>query len=124
MKQGQHLILDLDGCDPGILDDYDQLSVLLEKALCLAGANVLRIIGERFLPQGVTILALLSESHSSIHTWPELGYAAIDLYTCNVDSTNTQKAADFLIKELGATQVDKKALTRASAAKREMCVFS
>jgi S-adenosylmethionine decarboxylase len=72
----------------------------------------------------VTILALLSESHSSIHTWPELGYAAIDLYTCNVDSTNTQKAADFLIEKLGATQVDKKALTRVSAAKREVCVFS
>lgn len=118
MKQGQHLILDLDGCDPVTLDDYELLSVLLERALCLAGANVLRIIGERFLPQGVTILALLAESHSSIHTWPELGYAAIDLYTCNVSSTDTQKAADYLIEELGATQVNKKELSRSSGAKK------
>ena len=61
----------------------------------------------------MTLLALLSESHSSIHTWPELGYAAIDLYTCG-DTTNTQKAADFLIGECKATIINKKELVRTS----------
>jgi S-adenosylmethionine decarboxylase len=113
MTKGKHLILDLDGCDTSILDDYELLTELMEKAMCLAGANLLHIIGEKFQPQGVTLLALLSESHSSIHTWPELGYAAIDLYTCG-DTTNTQKAADFLIKECKATTINKKELIRTS----------
>ena len=113
MTKGRHLILDLDGCDPLVLDDYGLLTELMEKAMYLAGANVLHIIGEKFHPQGVTLLALLSESHSSIHTWPELGYAAIDLYTCG-DTTNTQKAADFLIGECKATIINKKVLVRTS----------
>ena len=82
MSNGRHLILDLYDCDQEILDNYDQLSELLETALQMANATILRIIGEKFKPQGVTLLALLSESHASIHTWPEIGYAAIDLYTC------------------------------------------
>ena len=113
MTKGRHLILDLDGCDPLVLDDYGLLTELMEKAMYLAGANVLHIIGEKFHPQGVTLLALLSESHSSIHTWPELGYAAIDLYTCG-DKTNTQKAADVLIGECKATIINKKELVRTS----------
>ena len=88
MSKGRHLILDLYGCDPGILDDYDELMRLLEAALNMAGATVLRIFGEKFEPQGVTLLALLAESHASIHTWPELGYCAIDLYTCG-EATST-----------------------------------
>jgi len=113
MTKGRHLILDLDGCDPLILDDYGLLTEFMENAMYLAGANLLHLIGEKFQPQGVTLLALLSESHSSIHTWPELGYAAIDLYTCG-DTTNTQKAADFLIKECKATNINKKELVRTS----------
>lgn len=113
MPAGQHLILDLDGCDPQILNDYCLLNSLLKEAMALAQATVLQIIGEHFKPQGVTLLALLAESHSSIHTWPELGYAAIDLYTCG-NPTNTQKAADFLIDELGATSVNQKNLVRKS----------
>ena len=113
MPAGQHLILDLDGCDPQILNDYCLLNSLLKEAMALAQATVLQIIGEHFKPQGVTLLALLAESHSSIHTWPELGYAAIDLYTCG-NTTNTQKAADFLIDELRATSVNQKNLVRKS----------
>jgi S-adenosylmethionine/arginine decarboxylase-like enzyme len=60
MSKGRHLILDLYDCDPGILDDYDELTRLLEVALKMAGATILRVIGEKFEPQGVTILALLA----------------------------------------------------------------
>jgi S-adenosylmethionine/arginine decarboxylase-like enzyme len=64
MSKGRHLILDLYDCDPGILDDYDELIRLLEAALNMAGATILRIFGEKFEPQGVTFLALLAESHA------------------------------------------------------------
>ena len=111
MSKGRHLILDLYDCDPGILDDYDELTRLLEAALSMAGATILRIFGEKFEPQGVTLLALLAESHASIHTWPELGYCAIDLYTCG-EATSTDKAAEFLTYKLGSANQVKKDLVR------------
>ena len=107
MSDGRHLILDLYGCNPEILDNYEQLQQHLETALALAGANILRIFGEKFEPQGVTLLALLAESHASVHTWPELGYAAIDLYTCG-DTTQTHKAAEFLKTKLKADNAEEK----------------
>lgn len=111
MSNGRHLILDLYECDQELLDDYDELERLLQVALNMAGAKILRVFGEKFQPQGVTLLALLAESHASIHSWPELGYAAIDLYTCG-DTTNTHRAAEFLKKKLKAKQSEEKELVR------------
>ena len=84
---------------------------MLEASLVMAKANILRIIGEKFKPQGVTLLALLAESHASIHTWPQLGYAAIDLYTCG-DTTQTHKAAEFLKNKLKAKECEQKEIQR------------
>jgi len=111
VSNGRHLILDLYECDQELLDDYDELERLLQVALNMAGANILRVFGEKIQPQGVTLLALLAESHASIHSWPELGYAAIDLYTCG-DTTNTHKAAEFLKMKLKAKQSEEKELVR------------
>lgn len=111
MSNGRHLILDLYECDQELLDDYDELERLLQVALNMAGAKILRVFGEKFQPQGVTLLALLAESHASIHSWPELGYVAIDLYTCG-DTTNTHWAAEFLKKKLKAKQSEEKELVR------------
>lgn len=111
MSNGRHLILDLYGCDPEILDDYEELQRLLEASLVMAKATILRIFGEKFQPQGVTLLALLAESHASVHSWPEMGYCAIDLYTCG-DTTQTHKAARFLSEKLKATTVEEKEITR------------
>jgi S-adenosylmethionine decarboxylase len=113
VSKGRHLILDLYECDSALLDDYEELERLLQAALNMAGAKILRIIGEKFKPQGVTLLALLAESHASIHTWPEMGYAAIDLYTCG-DTTKTDRAACFLKKKLGAKQAEEKELVRST----------
>jgi S-adenosylmethionine decarboxylase len=111
VSNGRHLILDLYECDQELLDDYDELERLLQVALNMAGANILRVFGEKFQPQGVTLLALLAESHASIHTGPCEGYAAIDLYTCG-DTTNTHKAAEFLKMKLKAKQSEEKELVR------------
>ncbi len=113
MSDGRHLILDLYGCDPELLDNYEELQRLLEASLVLAKANILRIIGEKFKPQGVTLLALLAESHASVHTWPEIGYAAIDLYTCG-DTTQTHRAAEFLKTKLKAKATEEKELIRST----------
>ena len=111
MSNGRHLNLDLYECDQELLDDYEELERLLQVALNMAGAKILRVFGEKFQPQGVTLLALLAESHASIHSWPELGYCAIDLYTCG-DTTNTHRAAEFLKTKLKAKQSEEKELVR------------
>lgn len=111
MSNGRHLILDLYECDQELLDDYEELERLLQVALNMAGAKILRVFGEKFQPQGVTLLALLAESHASIHTWPCEGYCAIDLYTCG-DTTHTHRAAEFLKTKLKAKQSEEKELVR------------
>jgi S-adenosylmethionine decarboxylase len=111
VSNGRHLILDLYDCDPDILNDYEELQRLLEASLVMAKANVLRVIGEKFEPQGVTLLALLAESHASVHTWPEIGYCAIDLYTCG-DTTQTHRAAELLKTKLKAKTAEEKELVR------------
>jgi S-adenosylmethionine/arginine decarboxylase-like enzyme len=88
MSKGRHLILDLYDCDPGILDDYDELMRLLEAALNMAGATILRIFGEKFEPQGVTLLALLAESHASVFmlglSWV-MCYRFVYMWYCNIN---------------------------------------
>ena len=111
MSNGRHLILDLYECDKDLLDDYEELQRLLEASLVMAKANIIRIFGEKFQPQGVTLLALLAESHASLHSWPELGYCAIDLYTCG-ETIETHKAAKFLAEKLGAGTAEQKELKR------------
>ncbi len=111
MSNGRHLILDLYDCDKDLLDNYEELERLLQVALNMAGAKILRVFGEKFQPQGVTLLALLAESHASIHTWPCEGYCAIDLYTCG-DTTHTHRAAEFLKTKLKAKQSEEKELVR------------
>lgn len=87
----------------------------MQVALQMSNARILRIIGEKFKPQGVTLLALLAESHCSIHTWPEIGYAAVDLYTCG-NTTNSHKAAEFLKFKLKAKTTEEKELVRSITA--------
>ena len=98
---GKHCILELYGCDSAKLDDEAFLRDTITAAAKRAGATLLNLITHRFEPQGVTGLALLAESHISIHTWPELGYAAVDVFTCG-DHTMPEKACAVLAAELSA----------------------
>ena len=83
----------------------------LNRAAKLANATVLNLISNKFDPQGVTAIALLAESHISIHTWPEIGYAAIDVFTCG-DHTMPEKACKLLFKEFLAKHFSFKNIQR------------
>lgn len=96
---GKHCILELYDCDCARLDDEAFLRDTITTAAKRAGATLLNLITHRFEPQGVTGLALLAESHISIHTWPESGYAAVDVFTCG-DHTMPEKACAVLVDEL------------------------
>ena len=99
---GKHCILELYGCDGAKLDDESFLRTTITNAAQRAGATLLQLITHRFDPQGVTGLALLAESHISIHTWPESGYAAVDVFTCG-DHTMPERACHVLRTALGAS---------------------
>ncbi|MEM6994990.1 MAG: adenosylmethionine decarboxylase [Myxococcota bacterium] len=79
---GSHCVLELYECPPEILNDLDRISEALAEAAKVAKSTLLSQTAHRFEPQGVTALGLLAESHISVHTWPELGYAAADVFTC------------------------------------------
>jgi S-adenosylmethionine decarboxylase proenzyme len=71
------------------------------KAAIACGAVVLGESFHHFSPQGVSGVVIIAESHLSIHTWPEHGYAAVDIFTCGT-FVNPEKAADLLIEKLGS----------------------
>ena len=97
---GKHYFLNLYGCSSVLLDDEHFLIDLLENAAIASGATVCQTIHKKFDPQGVTVLCLLSESHISIHTWPEDGKAAADVYCCG--DANPKIGCDILIYQLKA----------------------
>lgn len=82
---GQHLLADLQGIEPALLRDPDQINAMLREAAQAAGARILHghfhTFGEGM---GVTGVLLLAESHISIHTWPESRFAAVDIFMCGL----------------------------------------
>lgn len=99
---GDHYLLNLYGCSSILLDDEYFLVDLIENAAVVSGANIIQSISKKFYPQGVTAICLLSESHISIHTWPEIGNAAVDVYTCG--NCEPKIGCDIIIEQLKATK--------------------
>ena len=97
---GKHYLLNLYGCSFVLLNDERCLIDLLENAAIVSGANVIQTVSKKFEPQGVTVLCLLSESHISLHSWPEEGKAAVDIYTCG--DCDPKIGCDMIIKELNS----------------------
>ena len=101
--QGKHLLLELYRCDYEKLNDESFLRCSLNRAAKLAKATVLNLISNKFEPQGVTAIALLAESHMSIHTWPESNYSAVDIFTCGQNML-PEFASQYLIEALKAEE--------------------
>lgn len=99
IKLGKHCFTEAYNCDHKLLNDEEFLKEQIIAAINKTELTLLNISSHKFSPQGITIVALLSESHISIHTWPEKEYAALDIFTCG-ETTYPNKACDFLIREL------------------------
>ena len=89
---GVHLIVDVHGGQG--LDDIDLIEATLRRCVSAAQATLLHIHLHHFQPNGVSGVAVLAESHISIHTWPDAGYAALDVFMCG--QTNPRAAIDVL----------------------------
>ena len=101
---GNHLLVELYECDSNKLNDLGKLEMVLEDAVRISGATALKASFHQFAPQGVSGVIIIAESHFTIHTWPEYGYAALDIFTCG-HSVDSQKALDYIEKELNVKTV-------------------
>jgi len=98
---GRHLLLELKICNKEVLDDLDYLRECLYEAAIQSGATVVGESFYHFSPQGVSGVVNIAESHIAVHTWPEYGYAAIDVFTCGTN-VDPEKAAKLIVQRLGA----------------------
>ncbi len=101
---GTHIIVELSDCNAQILSDVEEVTKILVTAAKEANAEVLQTAFHRFMPQGVSGVVVIAESHLSIHTWPEYGYAAMDIYTCG-DNTDPWKACRYAAEKFEAKQM-------------------
>lgn len=107
---GRHCFCEVFDCSEEILDNEILITDIIKEAINKAGATLLTIASHKFNPQGVTIVALLSESHISIHTWPETRSAAIDVFTCG--NAKPELAIDYMIHELKALTFNNRCIER------------
>lgn len=98
---GRHILAEIYGCDCNILNDKDKIEKAMVSSALKAGAEVREVAFHKFSPQGVSGVVIISESHLTIHTWPELGYAAVDVFTCG-DRINPWDACNYLTEFLNA----------------------
>ena len=100
---GIHLLLDLKECNPELLDDIQHIKQAMIGAADEAGGTIVGENFHKFNPRGVTGVIAIAESHLCIHTWPEHGYAAADIFTCG-SGFKPRKAADLIIQRLQCLQ--------------------
>ena len=92
-------MLELNECNPELLNNLPYIKATMTQAAEEVGAQILGESFHHFHPQGVTGVLAIAESHICIHTWPEFGYAAADIFTCG-SSIKPRKAAQILIEKL------------------------
>ena len=108
---GRHLVVELSDCDHSVLDNTALLEQYLNEAVRRSGATIVKSVFHRYNPQGVSGVVVIAESHISLHTWPEYGYAAIDFFTCGT-AVDPYKAHDYLKEKLRAGVVQLRELPR------------
>ena len=100
----KHILFTLKGCSENLLDDESHIRNVLVKAAQLCKSTLLDVSSHKFDPQGVTAIALLAESHISIHTWPEMGIAVCDVFTCG-DHTVPRAGVTYMYEAMNATDI-------------------
>ena len=98
---GSQFIIELYQCEKPLLDDLALLEELMHDAAIAAGATVVQQFFHKFSPQGVSGSIVIAESHLNIHTWPEYGFAAVDVFTCG-EHLKPEAAMKLLTEKLGA----------------------
>lgn len=99
---GNHIIAEFYNCDKQVMNDAPFIEQIMNEAAILSGATVVGSHFHTFNPHGVSGVVVIAESHLSIHTWPEYGYAAVDIFTCG-ETIDAEKAFIFMKEQFKAT---------------------
>lgn len=108
---GRHILAEFYGCTPEILNNTDSIKRDMVAAALEAGAEVRETVFHRFSPQGVSGVVVISESHLAIHTWPEFGYAAVDVFTCG-QTVDPWVSCDYLKQKFSAKNMTAREIKR------------
>ena len=100
----KHILFTLKGCTKDLLNDEAYVRDIVYTASIKSNSKLLALHSHQFDPQGVTCIAMLADSHISIHTWPEKGMAVCDVFTCG-DTAEPQKAVEYMREQLKATDI-------------------
>ena len=101
---GHQIIAEFYDCNRDSLNNVEFIRDAMVTAAENAGATIVTETFHHFSPHGVSGAVIIAESHLSIHTWPEYGYAAVDLFTCG-DTVSSEKAFNYLRETLQSGQV-------------------
>lgn len=101
---GRHIILEMWRCCNDIISNVDSVKEILTEAAKSVQATLVDIVCHQFSPYGVTGVIILAESHISVHTWPEYGYAAADIFICGGNIIHPQNAASFIMQAFRAKE--------------------
>ncbi|WP_174188807.1 adenosylmethionine decarboxylase [Nocardia barduliensis] len=115
---GWHVLAEFGGVDADLCDDLERLESALRASLIAAGVTICDVVHKKFEPQGVTVLALLSESHASIHTYPESGDIFVDVFTCGSIGAGASKAVELLRDALAPKDVRMQVIRRGHGSQR------
>jgi spermidine synthase len=115
---GWHVLAEFGGVDAALCDDLGRLEAALRKSLVAAGVTICDVVHKQFEPMGVTVLALLSESHASIHTYPESGDIFVDVFTCGSIGSGATKTVELLQQELSPESVHMEVIQRGRNVRR------
>jgi len=111
---GKHWLVEFYGCPATCLSGVKEVEQTLCEAAIQAGATIVEMRFHQFAPWGVSGIVIIQESHLSIHTWPEHGFAAFDLFTCDA-SLPADKTLEFLKTAFGATHMTVRPFDRGDA---------
>ncbi len=111
MTKGMHVIMELYGCPSEAIATVSSVKELVDTIIKESGVNRISEFYHQFRPHGVTGIVLLAESHISVHTWPEKGYVALDIYTCG-SATKALKAAEVAVEVFRPKKVVRKDMMR------------
>ena len=98
---GRHILAEFFDCNPNIINNLQLIEELMSEAAIECGATIVQKCFHMFNPHGVSGVVIIAESHLAIRTWPEIGYAAVDLFTCG-ESCDPKVAYEYLKKAFGS----------------------
>jgi len=113
---GRHVLIEFYGCPSEIMENNALIEQYMREAADYSGATIVESVFHHFNPYGVSGAVIIEESHLTIHTWPEYGFASVDVYTCG-DSVNPWMAADYLAEKLKASKTESFEIPRGMADK-------